>query len=199
MGLTRLGALIRFIPVSIVIGFTNGIAVLILLSQVKDFLGLDITMPDEFFSRMQRSRQHRPRRPGDRRRVACMPRRAAAVAEGDHDRRPGAGGRGSTATPRRLRMTGATARSSTPCGAAGGLTRCRARSWCWSLARSPSALLGLEVETIGTRFGGIPRGLPALALPAFAADAAQPRRARRSRSRCWARSSRCSPRAWPTP
>ena len=49
----RLGGLIRFIPVSIVIGFTNGIAVLILLSQMKDFLGLDITMPDEFFTRMR--------------------------------------------------------------------------------------------------------------------------------------------------
>jgi SulP family sulfate permease len=40
MGLLRLGTLVRFIPVSIVIGFTNGIAVLIALSQVKDFLGL---------------------------------------------------------------------------------------------------------------------------------------------------------------
>src|SRR5689334_25036058 len=36
MGVFRLGGLIRFIPVRIVIGFTNGIAVLILLSQVKD-------------------------------------------------------------------------------------------------------------------------------------------------------------------
>jgi SulP family sulfate permease len=39
-GLFKLGALVRYIPVSIVIGFTNGIAVLIALSQVKDFLGL---------------------------------------------------------------------------------------------------------------------------------------------------------------
>ncbi len=38
MGLTRLGYLVRFIPVSIVIGFTNGIAVLIIVSQIKDFL-----------------------------------------------------------------------------------------------------------------------------------------------------------------
>ena len=37
MGLLKVGNLIRFIPVSIVIGFTNGIAVLIALSQVKDF------------------------------------------------------------------------------------------------------------------------------------------------------------------
>src|SRR5688572_2906464 len=50
MGLTRLGYLVRFIPVSIVIGFTNGIAVLIILSQLKDFLGLAIDrMPADFF------------------------------------------------------------------------------------------------------------------------------------------------------
>ena len=42
MGLLRLGTLIRFIPVAVVIGFTNGIAVLIMVSQIKDFLGLQI-------------------------------------------------------------------------------------------------------------------------------------------------------------
>ena len=42
MGLLRLGTLIRFIPVAVVIGFTNAIAVLIMLSQVKDFLGLNV-------------------------------------------------------------------------------------------------------------------------------------------------------------
>ena len=51
MGLFRLGTLIRFIPVAVVIGFTNGIAVLIMLSQVKDFLGLDIAhMPADFLA-----------------------------------------------------------------------------------------------------------------------------------------------------
>ena len=40
LGWLRLGALVRYIPVSIVIGFTNGIAVLIAVSQVKDLLGL---------------------------------------------------------------------------------------------------------------------------------------------------------------
>ncbi len=49
MGLFRLGTLIRFIPVAVVIGFTNGIAVLIMLSQLKDFFGLDIDpMPADF-------------------------------------------------------------------------------------------------------------------------------------------------------
>ena len=49
MGLFKLGSLIRFIPVAVIIGFTNGIAVLIALSQVKDLLGLQITnMPADF-------------------------------------------------------------------------------------------------------------------------------------------------------
>ena len=50
MGLLRLGTLVRFIPVAVVIGFTNGIAVLIMVSQLKDFFGLDIAqMPADFF------------------------------------------------------------------------------------------------------------------------------------------------------
>jgi SulP family sulfate permease len=54
MGLFRLGTLIRFIPVAVIIGFTNGIAVLIGLSQVKEFFGLQIAkMPAEFFQAVQ--------------------------------------------------------------------------------------------------------------------------------------------------
>lgn len=50
MGLLRLGTLVRFIPVAVIIGFTNGIAFLIGLSQVKEFLGLTTgKMPPEFF------------------------------------------------------------------------------------------------------------------------------------------------------
>ncbi|MFM9992912.1 MAG: SulP family inorganic anion transporter [Burkholderiaceae bacterium] len=49
MGLFKFGNLIRFMPVSVVIGFTNGIAVLIATSQIKDFLGLDVQrMPADF-------------------------------------------------------------------------------------------------------------------------------------------------------
>ena len=40
MGFLRLGSLIRFIPYTITVGFTAGIAVTILVGQVKDFLGL---------------------------------------------------------------------------------------------------------------------------------------------------------------
>ena len=53
LGAARLGTLIRFIPLPVVIGFTNGIAVVIFLSQIKDFLGLSIDkVPAEFFGKM---------------------------------------------------------------------------------------------------------------------------------------------------
>ena len=53
MGLFRVGGLIRFIPVSIILGFTSGIGLLICLSQVKDALGLQIEkMPADFFSQL---------------------------------------------------------------------------------------------------------------------------------------------------
>lgn len=42
MGLFRLGSLIKFIPYTITIGFTAGIAVTIVIGQIKDFLGLTI-------------------------------------------------------------------------------------------------------------------------------------------------------------
>lgn len=50
MGVFRLGTLVRFIPIAVIIGFTNGIALLIGLSQIKDFFGLQIEkMPAQFF------------------------------------------------------------------------------------------------------------------------------------------------------
>ncbi len=54
MGLARMGQLIRFIPVTVVSGFTNGIAVVIFLAQIKDFFGLQIdNLPAEFFHRVK--------------------------------------------------------------------------------------------------------------------------------------------------
>ena len=50
MGVFRLGTLVRFIPITVIIGFTNGIAVLIGLTQIKDFLGLSLDkVPAAFF------------------------------------------------------------------------------------------------------------------------------------------------------
>ena len=54
MGICRFGQLIRFIPIAVVLGFTNGIAVVIFLAQIKDFLGLNIeNLPAEFFAKLQ--------------------------------------------------------------------------------------------------------------------------------------------------
>ena len=53
MAVTGLGTAVRYIPRPVTIGFTNGIAVLIASTQVKDFLGLDITsVPSEFVLRV---------------------------------------------------------------------------------------------------------------------------------------------------
>lgn len=48
MGLCRMGAIFRFIPYPIVVGFTSGIALTIFSTQVKDFLGLDVQVPSGF-------------------------------------------------------------------------------------------------------------------------------------------------------
>lgn len=54
MGLTGMGSLIKFFPHPLISGFTSGIAVLILLSQVKEFFGLEITnMPAEFWHKVK--------------------------------------------------------------------------------------------------------------------------------------------------
>src|SRR5881409_3281784 len=53
MGLTGLGAAVRFLPRPVVVGFTNGIALLIASTQIKDLLGLHVAVvPSEFFARM---------------------------------------------------------------------------------------------------------------------------------------------------
>ncbi len=53
-GLTGLGTAVKYIPRPIVIGFTNGIALLIASTQVKDFLGLKTAEnPSEFFARLR--------------------------------------------------------------------------------------------------------------------------------------------------
>lgn len=48
LGLTRMGTLIRFIPYPVVMGFTSGIAVIILSTQLRDFFGLAETLPANF-------------------------------------------------------------------------------------------------------------------------------------------------------
>jgi SulP family sulfate permease len=53
MGATGLGMAVRFIPRPVVVGFTNGIAIIIASTQIKDFFGLKIDrVPGDFASRI---------------------------------------------------------------------------------------------------------------------------------------------------
>jgi SulP family sulfate permease len=58
LGITGLGTAVRFIPRPVVIGFTNGIALLIASTQIKDFLGMKIANPSEFIARMKMIATH---------------------------------------------------------------------------------------------------------------------------------------------
>jgi sulfate permease, SulP family len=54
MGFARLGTVIKFIPRPVTVGFTNGIAVLILTTQIKDFFGLKLDpVPSDFVLKME--------------------------------------------------------------------------------------------------------------------------------------------------
>lgn len=134
LGLTGLGTAVKFIPRPVVIGFTNGIAVLIVSTQVKDFFGLRIeNVPGEFLGR------------------------AKAIADHFHT----------------------ISLSSTLLAAAAlvVIVLCmkflkRVPGYIVALLLGTVAVvaLNLPVETIGTRFGGIPSGLPAFAAPQFHPD-----------------------------
>lgn len=59
MGFARLGAVIKFIPHSLIVGFTSGIAVLIFSSQLKDFFGLHMgAVPADFLDKWKTYLQH---------------------------------------------------------------------------------------------------------------------------------------------
>lgn len=154
MGAFRMGNLVRFIPVSIVIGFTAGIAVIIAISQVKDLLGLDIAKPpSNFFSQI------------------------AVIGEQIHtfNWRALALGLVSLATivfwpaPK----------------AAHAAHSAQVSRWRSIAAKLPSTivvlvlssfvvwLLHLPVETVGSKFGELPRGLPLPHFPAFDWDTAR--------------------------
>jgi len=148
MGWFKLGALVRYVPVPIVIGFTNGIAVLIAMSQVKDFFGL-ITpkLPADFFSLVSVLGQHA----GSFNAVALAIGAASLALV--------------VLWPKSYSMPTA------PVGALAKAGRMAAHVpgtiVVLVLATIAVTLLKLPVETIGTRFGGIPQALPSLALPEF--------------------------------
>jgi len=142
MGLTRLGSLIRFIPVSIIIGFTNGIAVLIALSQLKDFLGLRIDgrIPAEFFALLQTLYAHLHTID-----LTTLSLGASALAV-------------IILWPLVVRRLPGRLR---------GLTRLPGTIVALTLATLATLIWQLPVETIGSKFGGIPQALPAFTLPDF--------------------------------
>jgi len=153
LGLLRLGNLVRFVPVSIVIGFTNGIAVLIALSQVKDALGLSITkMPGDFVAQVQVLAQHigsiNPYALGLT--IACLGGLFLwPVLFVRHNRLV-------------LRLAdGKTVRS---------FARIPAPVVALVSLTAVASFMHMPVETIGTRFGGIPQSLPGIELPTLSWD-----------------------------
>lgn len=59
MGIARMGAIIKFIPHSLITGFTSGIALIIALTQLRDFFGLQMTsVPSEFFEKIRAYSEH---------------------------------------------------------------------------------------------------------------------------------------------
>ncbi|MBI2745015.1 MAG: STAS domain-containing protein [Burkholderiales bacterium] len=145
MGLFRLGTLIRFIPIAVVIGFTNGIAVLIMLSQVKDFLGLELTsMPASFFAMLE------------------------ALGRALHTVNPAALALALGTLALLIAWQQATPRlgpQKPPFS--GKLSVVPGTIVALAAATAASLLLDLPVETIGSRFGGIPAALPAFVWPEF--------------------------------
>ena len=134
LGITGMGTAVKYFPRPVVIGFTNGIAILIASTQIRDFFGLRMEhVPGDFFHRMQAY--------GQAWKTISIPATVLAIVSVAvmifclkyAKRMPGA----------ILVTFGATA---------------------------IVALAHLRVETIGTRFGGIPSGLPAFAVPHFHYD-----------------------------
>ncbi|MCW8164138.1 STAS domain-containing protein [Verminephrobacter aporrectodeae subsp. tuberculatae] len=149
LGLFRLGTLVRFVPVGVVIGFTNGIAVLIALSQAKDWLGLSIEhMPGDFFSQMRALVRHM-----DSFNPYAFGLGTACVV-------------GLFVWPR-LTMKGSPVMQVLERHTMHGFAHLPAPVVALVTLSLLAWALGFPVETIGSRFGGIPRTLPGFALPDF--------------------------------
>ena len=130
-GFLRLGTYIKYIPFPVTVGFTAGIAVIILASQLKDLLGLDMA--------------HEP--------AALLPKLEAIWASIG------------TLKPATVAL------SVLAIATIIGLRRLRPKWPGLLIAVGVTAILAwmlqLDVTTIGSRFGGIPRTLPAPSLPPF--------------------------------
>lgn len=134
MGLTGLGAAVKFIPRPVTIGFTNGIALLIASTQIKDFLGLETPkIPGEFLGRMETLWAHIGTVQGATVGLAVVSLLLILVVPRFTKRLPGT-------------------------------------IVALVLATAATALFQFPVETIGSKFGGIPLGLPAFSVPEFRVD-----------------------------
>ncbi|HTY84235.1 MAG TPA: SulP family inorganic anion transporter [Silvibacterium sp.] len=134
MGVTGLGSAVKFIPRPVVIGFTNGIAILIASTQVKDFFGLRLDkVPGVFSLRMEALASHFHTVSLVATGLAASTLLVLIVCRMISPRIPG------------------------PIVAL-------------ILATIAVYLFRLPVETIGTKFGGIPGGLPHMQIPEFRVD-----------------------------
>ena len=147
MGLLKLGTLIRFIPVAVVIGFTNGIAVLIMLSQAKDFLGLKVNnMPADFLGILRTLSEALPTLQAPAFALAC----------------------GSLALIVLWQRVFSTQQGKAPAKGLRRMLQVVPGSIVALITATLIALgLNLPVETIGSKFGGIPSELPSFVWPEF--------------------------------
>jgi len=138
MGLTGLGSTIRFIPRPVVVGFTNGIAVLIASTQIKDFFGIDVDkVPGDFIGRIETLALH-------------------AMSFSAEDTAVGVGALVLILFCTRY------------------LKRVPGYIVAMVVGIALVELFHLNVETIGSRFGGIPSGLPHILIPTFRFDLIRP-------------------------
>src|SRR5579863_7174732 len=138
LGATGLGTAVEFIPRPVVVGFTNGIAVIIASTQIKDFFGLKINkVPGEFLARME------------------------TLARNFHSLSPLETGLGVSALVVILIFMRYVK---------------RVPGYIVALFAGTAlvVLLKLPVETIGTRFGGIPSGFPGIKIPQLRLDLLRP-------------------------
>jgi SulP family sulfate permease len=135
IGLLRLGTFIKYIPYPVTVGFTAGIAIIILASQIKDLLGLTLAgeEPRPIIAKLAVLAQTLPTT-----NAAAIGLAVATVAI--------------IFAVRRFRPHWPGLLIAVAFAALG--------AW----------IFGLPVETIGTRFGGIPHALPAPQLPAFSIE-----------------------------
>ena len=134
LGATGLGTAVKFIPQPVVVGFTNGIAVVIASTQLRDLFGLQMTaVPSDFLPKMRAL-------------IAAAPTWSPAAT---------ALGVGATVFLVVWRRLG---------------SRIPGYILVLAAATAVTALAGLPVDTIGSRFGGIAGTLPRIVVPKFHAD-----------------------------